>query len=92
MTTNINTNKILIGCFSMLILCSCSSEKVEFTFELIPLYYNSGREGVDTLIKSYPYYDSTLCKEGELKLYYSTGELKEISTWGKNYLITHVTH
>ena len=79
------SKEILFGYFLMLIFYSCS-ERIEFTSELIPLYYNSGREGVDTLIKSYPYYDTLLYKEGEFKLYYSTGELKEKSTWIENCL------
>ena len=81
-------NRILIGGILMLIFHSCSSEKEEFTMEIIPFYYDSCRkDGLVTLIKSYPYYDSTLYKEGELKLYYYTGELKEISTWKDNHLI-----
>lgn len=87
MKTIKDIDKILVGFFFMLVFYNCDFEKAEFTFELMPLYYNSGIESVDTLIKSYPYYDSTLYKEGELKLYYSTGELKEKSTWVRNYLV-----
>ena len=80
-------NRIIAWCILILLFYSCNSEKQEFTFELRTLCHDSGRESVDTLIKSYPYYDSTLYKEGEFKLYYSTGELKEVSTWSENYLI-----